>query len=61
MAAPCNAARALGISFGDRTAYETSANVFQKANRAPAPSHLEPHHNERLLESAAAAVELALA
>jgi ATP-dependent phosphofructokinase / diphosphate-dependent phosphofructokinase len=54
-------ARALGISFGDRTAYETSANVFKKAGHAPAPSHLEPHHNEQLLESAAAAVELALA
>lgn len=56
------AARALGISFGDRTAEEASTGVFDTPRRR-ATDRVEANHLEGddLLESAETAVEVALA
>ena len=50
------AARALGICFGDRPAHTTSAGVFGSTSSLP----FESPHGEQLLETASEALELAL-
>ena len=51
------AARALGISFGDRTAEDASSGVFTSEEDR---EFAEQHHGEHLLDEAAAELEAAL-